>query len=95
MAIDSALETQIQDALNRDPTFIRAGVKVTATGDGLELSGEVPSGRERLNAGRIAQSYARGKKVINHIVVKGHSTPAGPASPDNPPANLSGSARRP
>jgi osmotically-inducible protein OsmY len=93
--VDSALQEQIQGALNRDPAFSRSGVRVTATRDGIELSGDVASGRERLNAGRIAQSYARGKKVINHIIVKGHSAPAGSNSQENPPANVNGSAGSP
>jgi hypothetical protein len=91
-SIDSALQSQVQDALNKDPVFSRDGVKVTATTEGIELSGDVATGRDRLNADRIAQSYARGKKVVNHIVVKGHSGPAGPNPPENPPASLSGEA---
>lgn len=92
-SIDSALQSQVQDAIDRDPVFSRDGLKVAATTDGIELSGDVATGRDRVNAGRIAQSYARGKKVVNNIVVKGHS--AAPNPPENPPANLSGSAGNP
>jgi osmotically-inducible protein OsmY len=92
ISIDSALQTQIQDAFDKDPTFSQGGLKVTVVGDGIELTGDVASGRDRQNAARIAQSYARGKKVVNHVVVRGHSTPPGAASPQNPPANLSSPA---
>jgi hypothetical protein len=83
---------QIQDAFNKDPIFSQAGVKATASTDGIELTGDVATGRDRLNAGRIAQSYAHGKKVVNHIVVKGSGAPAGSNPPENPPANISTSA---
>jgi hypothetical protein len=95
VGINSALLTQIQEALNRDPILSRGAVKVTAASDGIELTGDVASGRERLNAERIAQSYARGRKVLNHIVVKGHGAPAGPDPPENPPANFNGSTGTP
>jgi hypothetical protein len=89
---DDALQIQIQDALSREPTLSNGSIKVTALAEGIELSGSVASGRERLNAARIAQSYARGKKVLNHIVVSGHSTPV-PSGPDETnashPANFS------
>lgn len=93
LSIDSALETQIQDALRKDPVLGSGSVRVTALPDGIELSGTVANGRERQNAGRIAQSYARGKKVLNHILVSGHSTQPGASSPENHPANFSGPAR--
>jgi BON domain len=79
---DAALQRQIQDALSREPSLRNGSIKVTALAEGIELSGSVGSGRERLNAARIAQSYARGKKVLNHIVVSGHSTPPVPNGHD-------------
>jgi BON domain len=89
ISMDSALQAQIQDAFDKDPIFSHGGLKVTVLEDGIELSGDVASGRDRQNAARIAQSYARGKKVLNHVVVKGHSALPGATSPQNPPANLS------
>lgn len=91
---DTALQMQIQDALSREPTLNNGSVKVTAVAEGIELSGSVASGRERLNAARIAQSYAHGKKVLNHIVVSGHSTPPVP-TPDKVNANHPASFIRP
>jgi hypothetical protein len=91
-SIDSVLQAQIQDAFDKDPIFSRGGLKVTVVADGIELSGDVASGRDRQNAARIAQSYARGKKVLNHVVVKGHGAPPGSTSPQGPPENLSSPA---
>ncbi len=91
-SIDSALQTQIQEALNKDPIFSQGHLKVTVSSEGIELSGEVPSGRDRQNAARMAQSYARGKKVVNRIVVRGHSVHPNTQSPENQPANSGVSA---
>jgi hypothetical protein len=93
---DAALQMQIQDALSREPALSNGSIKVTALAEGIELSGSVGSGRERLNAARIAQSYARGRKVLNHIVVSGHSPSPIPRGPEkmnvNHPASFSRSA---
>jgi hypothetical protein len=94
-SIDSALQTEIQDALNKDVTLSSSGLKVAVLADGIELSGDVASGRDRQNAGRIAQSYARGRKVVNHIVVKGHSATPASAPPQSLPGSLSSSAADP
>jgi hypothetical protein len=92
---DAALQRQIQDALSREPSLSNGSIKVTALAEGIELSGSVGSGRERLNAARIAQSYARGKKVLNHIVVSGHSPPPVPNGPDETNANHPANFARP
>lgn len=94
------IQSQIRDALGKDPSLINQTVKVTASLEAIELSGSLTSGKERQTAGRIAQSYARGKKVLNHIVVTGRgSAPAAPNAPEKPnptpPANLSGSVPNP
>lgn len=93
--VDSALRAQIQDALDKDPIFSQGHLKVTVRADGIELSGDLASGRDRQNAGRMAQSYARGKKVLNHIVVRRRSAQPGAGPPENPPANFSIPARNP
>jgi hypothetical protein len=94
-SIDVALQAEIQEALNKDATLNSSGLKVEVLADGIELSGDVASGRERQNAGRIAQSYARGRKVTNHIVVKGHSATPASSPQQNLPTNLSSSAADP
>lgn len=87
-SIDSVLRNQIQDAFNKDPIFSQESLKVTLLPEGIELSGDVANGRDRQNAARLAQSYARGKKVVNHIVVRGHSSIPGNTTPQNSPANF-------
>jgi hypothetical protein len=94
-SIDAALQAEIQDALNKDATLNSSSLKVAVLADGIELSGDVASGRDRQNAGRIAQSYARGRKVTNHIVVKGHSATPASSPQQSLPTNLSSSAAAP
>lgn len=88
----AAATTRIQEALGKDPIFHANRLKAAVSGDGIELSGDVASGRDRLNAERIAQSYAQGRKVVNHIVVKGHSAAADIHSSQAPPDGRNGSA---
>ena len=44
---------------------------VNMNGDNVELSGSVPSGKERTTAMRIAQSFAGNHKVVDHMTVTG------------------------
>ena len=88
-APDMQLQMQVQDALSKVPELSNASVRVAALPDGLELSGSVVTGRERQAAVRIAQSYARGRKVVDHIVVSGRNTAPG----DSPKASHQANAQ--
>jgi osmotically-inducible protein OsmY len=88
-APDTQLQMQVQDAISKVPELSNDSVRVMALPDGLELSGSVVTGRERQAAVRIAQSYARGRKVVDHIVVSGRNNlPA-----DNPKASHQANAQ--
>lgn len=78
------LQAQVQDALSKVPELSNDNVRVTAGDDGLELSGNVGSGRERQAAFRIAQSFARGKKVVDHIVVGAGNGVPNPTTAEKP-----------
>jgi BON domain len=81
---NSELQSQIQEALSKDPNLSKCSVVVTASAEGIDLTGSAGSSRERLAVWRLAESYARGKKVENHIVVngKGGAAPT-PSRPEN------------
>ncbi|HLW53872.1 MAG TPA: BON domain-containing protein [Candidatus Angelobacter sp.] len=81
------LQNQVQDALSRVPELSSDSLHVAALPGGLELTGTVVTGRERQAAVRIAQSFARGGKVVDHIVVSGRSAPATDASKTSHQAN--------
>jgi osmotically-inducible protein OsmY len=88
----ASLESQIQNALGKDPTLIHDSVRVAVSEGAVELTGNVATSRERLTATRIAQSYAGSKPVVSRITVA-----AGPQESGPPPEkkNVSGSQRQP
>ena len=68
-AVNTELRTLIQDAMGKQSSLAGSTINVSVSGEGIELSGNVSSNRERLTAARLAHSYAAGRKVINHIVI--------------------------
>lgn len=76
------LQDRVQEALGKVPELSNDKLRVSAGEDGLELSGTVASGKERQAAIRIAQSFARGKKVVDHIVVTSRNTPVESMTPE-------------
>ncbi|HZU33951.1 MAG TPA: BON domain-containing protein, partial [Candidatus Angelobacter sp.] len=69
------LESQIQNALSKEPTLSGNSAHVTVSGDTIDLSGKVNTSKEKITATRIVQSYAGSKKVVNHLTV-GNQTPS-------------------
>jgi hypothetical protein len=59
---------QIQSALSQANLN---NVMVNDTGSRIELNGTVEGGRERRQAVNIAQQYANGRRVVDHIKVRG------------------------
>jgi hypothetical protein len=83
------LQSQIQNALTKEPTLSADSLQVNVTDQNIELSGNVENAREKQTALRIVQSYAANKKVVNHITVGSRSTSPSqtdraPDHPENP-----------
>ena len=91
-AANTELQSQVQEALSKNPSLSKCTVVVSASVEGIELTGNAGSSRERLAAWRLAESYARGKKVENHIVVNGQGGAAPPAAHPETPAPASNPA---
>jgi osmotically-inducible protein OsmY len=68
---DSDLESQIQNALNKEPTLSSDSTHVKVSGDTIELDGNVASNKEKTTATRIVQSYAGSKKLVNKLTIGG------------------------
>ena len=64
---DSDLESQIQNALSKEPTLTGDSPHVTVSGDTIELAGTVGTNKEKITATRIVQSYAGSKKLVNRL----------------------------
>jgi len=93
---DPELESQIQNALNKEPTLTGNTTRVTVSADTIELAGNVSTSKEKITATRIVQSYAGSKKVMNHLVIGGKGSPStqqerpyatNPGNTTNPAAN--------
>ena len=89
---DSDLESQIENALSKEPTLTGNSARVHVSGDTVELAGTVGTNKEKITATRIVQSYTGSKKLINKLTVGGRGEKASPpdgrstANPANNPA---------
>lgn len=70
---DSDLESQIQNALSKEPTLTGDSAHATVSGDTIELAGTVGTNKEKITATRIVQSYSGSKKLVNKLTVGGRS----------------------
>jgi osmotically-inducible protein OsmY len=75
---DPDLESQIQNALNKEPTLSGDNTRVKVSADAIELDGIVATNKEKITATRIVQSYSGSKKLVNRLNIRGEngSTPS-------------------
>jgi osmotically-inducible protein OsmY len=73
LASTATLKGQIENALRNDSQVGSSNLNVNVTDTTIELSGNVPSGKERTAAYRIAQSFAFNRHVQDHMTVTGRS----------------------
>jgi hypothetical protein len=81
---DSDLQSQIQNALSKEPTLTGDSPRVNVSGDTVELAGNVGTNKEKITATRIVQSYTGSKKLVNKLTISGRSEKSPPAATDNP-----------
>ena len=74
------LQGRIDNAIKAEPTLTGSNVVVNVTGDTIELSGSVPTGKEKQTADRIASSFAGNHKVVDRITVTGRGNAVSPTS---------------
>ncbi len=65
------LQQMIDNALRNEATLAHDSLAVNVSDTSIDLQGAVRSGQEKQIAMRIAQSYARNRKVIDHLTVAG------------------------
>jgi hypothetical protein len=80
---DSDLQSQIQNALSKEPTLSGDSPHVNVSGDTVELAGAVGTNKEKITATRIVQSYTGSKKVVNKLTISPRSEKSSPSSNDN------------
>jgi hypothetical protein len=81
---DSDLQSQIQNALSKEPTLSGDSPHVNVSGDTVELAGNVGTNKEKITATRIVQSYTGSKKLVNKLTISPRSEKSSPASTENP-----------
>lgn len=87
----ATLQSQIQNALQSEPTLKNDSVNVRVNESTIELSGNVQTGKEKETAHRIASSFAENRRVKDRITVSGR----GAASSSNPGTNPTGNPSNP
>ncbi len=94
MSSASDLQTQCDTALKREPTLATDQINCVVSGDTIELSGSVMTGKERQTALRIAQSFAGNRRVVDRLTVRGQGQGAntGAPSPNQPGMSPSGTS---
>lgn len=77
----AAVQSDIQSALQKDPTLANSNINVQATDKNIELTGTAPNKEAKHTAERIAKAHSGGLDVKNHIKVE---NAPGSAEPTNP-----------
>jgi len=75
------LQSQIQQALQNEPSLSSDSVQVNVTSDKIELTGTVANSKDRKTAKRIAQSFAGNRQVVDHLTVQKSSQPMSETTP--------------
>ncbi len=82
------IQTNIQSAIQKDPTLASANVTVEVkNGKSITLNGTVPSKEAKESAERIAKENANGMKVKNHLKVASNKTDMNSNSPKGDMSN--------
>jgi osmotically-inducible protein OsmY len=79
----ATLQSQIQNALQNEPTLHNDSLSVNVTDNTIELGGAVQTGKEKQTAHRIASSFAGNRRVKDRITVSGRGTAS--SSPNSSP----------
>lgn len=85
------LQGQIQNALKNEPTLANDAINVSVSDSEIELAGTVATGKEKLTARRIVQSFAGNRKVKDHLTVGGQEN----TRSNETPASNTGSNGKP
>lgn len=82
VADSASLKGQLDQAYQSEPSLSGSSIQVDVSDTAIQLTGSVPTGKEKTTAKRIAQSYAGNRKVVEKLTVTGKSN-----SNAAPPAN--------
>jgi osmotically-inducible protein OsmY len=72
-ASTTAMQSDIQSALQKDPSLASANINAKVSSTGVELTGTAPTKDAKDTAEQIAKAHSGGLPVTNHIKVAGPS----------------------
>jgi BON domain len=84
VADSDTLKGQLDQAYQSEPSLSGSSIQVQVTDTAVQLSGTVPTGKEKTTAKRIAQSYAGNRKVVEKLTVNGRGNPSTQPSQTTP-----------
>lgn len=67
----ATLQKQIESSIRNDASLTNSSVSVNVSENAIDLTGTVGSAKAKMNAERIAQSYAQNRKVTDNLQVTG------------------------
>jgi len=69
---DSALQSQIENALGNEPALSSSHITVNVTAESIDLTGTLGSSKDKQAAERIAQSFDGNRKLNDNLTLTGH-----------------------
>ncbi len=75
LADSASLKQQLDQAFQSEPSLNGSRIEVGVTDAQVELSGSVPTAKDKITAERIAKSYAGNRKVVNKVSLSGAANP--------------------
>lgn len=76
VADSASLQQQLDQAYQSEPSLNGSKINVTVNDSQVQLTGSVPTGKDKITAERIAKSYAGSRKVVNKVSVSGAASSA-------------------
>lgn len=83
VADSASVKGQLDQAYQSEPSLSGSSIQVEVSDASIQLTGSVPTSKEKTTAKRIAQSYAGNRKVVEKLTVSGKNTSNG--APVTPP----------
>jgi osmotically-inducible protein OsmY len=88
---NSTVQAQIENAIHNDPALGNSHVSILVSDTAIDMSGTVPTSKDRVSATRIAQSFGANRKIVNDkLMVTGHGHSDMP--PPHPAMDSSGTS---
>jgi hypothetical protein len=88
----ATLQSQIQNALQNEPTLHNDSLSVNVTESMIELGGSVQTSKEKQTARRIASSFAGNRRVKDRVTVSGKGSASNSSNPNTLGGNPAGNS---